>query len=105
MTRCRWQIPAAMWIAAALSVCSVHAQQKADVERAYNDVLAAGDDEPFKEALKKYKAMLPRVGNDYVYEGDLLRTDRELENDFVFVRARGAQIQQQVGPELTISLT
>jgi len=80
------------------------AQQRADVERAYAQVLDANSAAALRTAIAEYKAALPRAGSFYVMEGDLLRTDKEVTEDLVFARAQGARIQQERGPELLIAL-
>lgn len=81
----------------------------APVEAAYEEALSATD-ESFAAAFDKLKAALPQVEGDFVTEGDLLRTEQELEGDVKaarrdrIVRATGKTPQVVFGPELVAAL-
>jgi hypothetical protein len=94
----------AILVVAALCASPVLGQDRPGVERAYQDVIGAGTNEEMKVALDRYKALLPRVDGYYLVEGDLLRTDREIETDFVFARARQGVLRHLIGPELLVAL-
>jgi hypothetical protein len=84
---------------------AVPGQTRADLERAHGAVLAADTDSTFQAALQRYLALLPKVGDEYVVEGDMLRTAKEVETDFVFARGRAAALKQEFTPELVVTLT
>jgi hypothetical protein len=76
------------------------------VELAYEAALSAADEDSFAAALSRLKAVLPRMDGDFVTEGDLLRSEDQLDADVRAarrdrtLRAEGKTPQAPIGPEL-----
>lgn len=79
------------------------------LEVAYEAALSASD-EGFDGAFEKLKAVMPQVDGEYLTEGDLLRTERELRFDVGnarrdrILRANGQSPQVPIGAELVAAL-
>lgn len=81
-------------------------ESQSPIELAYEAALSAPDEDAFAAALARLKSTLPKVEGDFVTEGDLLRSDRQLEEDVRaarrdrFLLAQGQAPQVPIGPEL-----
>lgn len=89
----------ALVLACALQVVGATDTKEA-TQKAHEAVMA----ESTPETVKAFLATLPRYGQFYVLEGDLLRTEAEIKRDLLLMQGRSASLAQQ-NPELIVNLT